>query len=124
MNGLAGSMRDQLRNMFRVRRERRVERRGARPRIGVGVVRGDVRLTIHAGMSDELWQWLLEHDWREVTFRPDRRRYREIPTSWVTRLIDCNPEDRAAVMTVAISKAAYKPAANDPTVLPSYVQRK
>jgi hypothetical protein len=52
-------------------------------------------MTIQAGFSDELWRWLLEQGWREVTHRPDRRHYRAVPASCVTELIDAPAEERA-----------------------------
>ncbi len=80
-------------------------------------------MTIQAGMSDELWVWLLEQGWREPTYRPDRRRYREVPSTWVTRLIDSAPEARARVLDAAVAKASHRPALRDPAAVPSYVKR-
>jgi hypothetical protein len=50
-------------------------RRSAKPRIGARIVQveSDVRLTVQAGLSDELWIWLLDRGWRVVTHRSDRR---------------------------------------------------
>jgi hypothetical protein len=44
-----------------------------------------------------------------VTHRPDRRRYREISWSRVTRLIDCDPAYRERVLTEAIWDAECRP---------------
>ncbi len=80
-------------------------------------------MTVQAGMGDELWQWLLDQGWRELTYRPDRRRYREVPAAWVTRLIDAMPEMRAQLLEAAATKASRRPTLGDPTALPSYVVR-
>lgn len=112
-----------LRILLRMRRERALPRRTGKPAIGATIILGDLRITVQAGLSDELWAWLLDEGWRELTYRPDRRRYREIPSSWVTRLIDSLPEMRPRVMEAAISRASLRPTLGDPNVLPSYVSR-
>jgi hypothetical protein len=106
-----------------LRRDRALPRRSGKPPIGACVVSGDLRMTIQAGLSDECWIWLLDEGWRELTYRPDRRHYREVPSSWVTRLIDALPEARPMVLTAAVSKASTRPTLGDPSALPSYVVR-
>ncbi|HEX7156547.1 MAG TPA: hypothetical protein VF229_04980 [Burkholderiaceae bacterium] len=78
---------------------------------------------MQAGLSDDLWQWLLERDWRELVYRPDRRRYREIPARWVTLLYDADVEQRERVLAAGISKASWKPLLGDPSAMPTYVVR-
>jgi hypothetical protein len=109
MNTIADSLRDQVRNLFRVRRVRRLPRRGSKPRIGASIFRDDVRMTVAAGMTDELWLWLLDHNWREAAFRPDRRRYREVPSGVVRRLVDADYNDRLRIIMEAVDGAAWKP---------------
>lgn len=108
MPSLAGAVRDRLRTMLKIRKPRSLPRRGPKPGVGAKIFRDDVRMTVQAGMSHELWRWLQEQGWREVLFRPDRRRYRDVPTAWVTRLIDCAPEERATVLDAAIARAVYR----------------
>ena len=98
-----------LRGLLRRPRERALARRGAKPAIGAPIVRQDVRMAVQAGMSDQLWTWLLEQGWRESNFHPDRRRYRDIPSAWVTRLTDAPPEHYARVLDKAIEKAVVRP---------------
>ena len=112
-----------LRGMLRMRTQRALPRRTGKPSIGATIVYGDLRITVQAGLSDEMWVWLLDCGWRELTYRPDRRRYREIPSSWVTRLIDALPETRPMVMEAAVTRASLRPTLGDPNVLPSYVTR-
>lgn len=120
---LVDSFRDLIRGVLRVRKERAVPRRSSKPAIGACLIKDDLRMTVQAGLGDELWQWLLEQGWRELTYRPDRRHYREIPASWVTRLIDALPDQRAQLMAGAVTRARGRPKAGDPTALPSYVLR-
>lgn len=121
---MVGFMQRVTRRVLGVQQVRAVPRRGPRPAIGAYVVREDVRMVVQAGLGDELWDWLLENGWRELTYRPDRRRYREIPGSWVTRLIDALPETRGELMRTAITRATSRPTLGDPDSLPSYIVRK
>jgi hypothetical protein len=117
------SLRNWWRGLLHLRQDRALPRRSSKPSIGATIIAGDLRITIQAGLSDELWVWLLDEGWRELTYRPDRRHYREIPSSWVTRLIDAEPETRPLVMDAAVAKASLRPTLGDPNVLPSYVVR-
>ena len=45
-------------------------------------------MTIQAGVTDELWEWLMERGWRELRYAPDRRHYRVVPAVRVTKLLD------------------------------------
>jgi len=73
----------------------------------VHVIEG-LRLTVQAGMSDELWLWLMDHGWRVVSHRPDRRQYRDLPSSWVTRLIDSLPAEREKLIAKASAEAEIR----------------
>lgn len=108
MPGLTDAVRDRLRTMLKIRKPRSLPRRGPKPGVGAKNFKDDVRMTVQAGMSHELWRWLQERGWREVLFRPDRRRYRDVPTAWVTRLIDCTPEERTSVLDAAMARAVYR----------------
>jgi hypothetical protein len=101
------SIRNRVRALIGRQQPRQLPRRGPKPRIGSHIVHVEsgLRLTVQAGLSDELWLWLLDRDWRVVSYRPDRRRYREIPGSWVTLLIDSDPVSREKLMAEAISNA-------------------
>jgi hypothetical protein len=115
-------VRNWVRSLFGIKKPRALPRRGAKPAIGSCVVCGDLRMTVQAGLSDELWSWLLDRGWRELTYRPDRRRYRELPSVWVTRLIDTLPEMRPQVLTVAAQRASLRPTVGDGSSLPPYIE--
>jgi hypothetical protein len=102
------SLRDRLRSLLKVdKRKRKLPRRSVKPRIGVYVVnvKHGVRLLVQAGMSDELWQWLMDQGWRVEPHRPDRRQYLDVPPSFVTRLIDSDPAGRKKLMIEAVRNA-------------------
>lgn len=104
-------IRNRLRSLIGERYQRKLPRRSAKPRIGTSIihVEAGLRLVVQAGMSDELWLWLLDWGWRVVTVRPDRRRYRDIPGSWVTILIDSDPTSREKLFPKAIEDAQSRP---------------
>lgn len=103
-------VRDRVRTLLKIRVQRGMSCSGSRPALGARVCRDDVRMTIQAGMSDGLWRWLLSQGWREVTFRPDRRRYRDIPAAYVTRLIDAAADERERILKAAVANATLRPA--------------
>lgn len=117
-------IRNQARNLLGLRRNRKPGRVGPKPRIGSHAVFQDVRITVQAGLTEELWSWMVEQGWREAIFRPERRRYREVPASYVTRLIDSVPEERPRILATALEKAVNKPTVGDPEALPAYLKRR
>jgi hypothetical protein len=106
-----------------LQKERRLPRRGGKPSIGTAIVCSDLRMVVQAGFSDDLWNWLLSQNWRELTYRPDRRRYRELSSPSVMRLIDAPPELRAAELEAAAGQATLRRASSKAD-LPSYVLRR
>jgi hypothetical protein len=116
------SLRNRVRGILNVRSPRAMPSRGPKPAIGRQIAFGDVRITVQAGFSDELWLWLLEHGWRELRYRPDQRRYRDVPASCVTELIDASEEERQAALEAAKDRASKRPVLGQPDV-PSYIAR-
>ena len=78
-------------------------------------------MAVPAGLTDELWHWLLESGWREITYRPDRRLYRDIPSSLVHALIDAPSEFRQRVLEEAQTRAAVRPSVHRPGGMASYI---
>lgn len=117
------SLHDRFRGFLRFRIERTPPRRGPKPAIGAYVVCGELRMTIQAGVTDELWEWLMEQGWRELRYAPDRRHYLVVPAPCVTRLIDAPEEQRPIALSVAVSHASLRPIIGDPNALPSYLVR-
>lgn len=105
MLGVAVSLRDGLRNMLKIRVERSLPRRTGRPPVGARIFCADVRMTVQAGLSLDLWNWLQDEGWRRVNYKPDRRAYYQVPAAWVTRLIDAPPEQRAIILHTALKAA-------------------
>ncbi len=108
---LGHQLRDQIRTFLKIRKARQLSRfnpEALKPRIGSHIVRGEIRMTVQAGLTDELWAWLGSQGWREPEVFPDRRHYRDIPASWVTRLFDAQPEYRVKMLVAGVSRATVR----------------
>jgi hypothetical protein len=117
------SLRNRVRGFLHVRSERARPARGPKPAIGRQIALGSVRMTVQAGFSDELWLWLLDQGWRELRYRPEQRRYRDVPASCATELIDAAQDERPAALEAALERAAMRPVAGDPGTVASYIAR-
>lgn len=104
---------DGLRTLFNVRKERKRGPKGPKPRLGAKVSLHDVRMTVQSGLSDELWEWLQDLGFREVTFSPDRRRYRDLPPSLVACLYDAPRENWRPLLKQAIRESSVRPSTNN-----------
>lgn len=110
-------IRNRLRTLLRIRQQRQLLPAGPKPSTGARIFFEDLRMTVHAGMSDALWLWLLNRGWREITYRPDRRRYNDISSQWVTRLYEAAAPDRGRVLLAAKEAARAQAApASEPDV--------
>jgi hypothetical protein len=108
MASFGAGVRDRLRTLLNIRKPRKIRRRGPRPSVGARIFVDDVRMTVQAGMTVELWGWLQTQGWREVLFKGDRRKYRDISTDWAMQLIDAPPERREEVLAQAIENAVAR----------------
>ena len=104
----AAAVRDRLRTLLNIRKNRNAQRRGPRPSVGARIYNDDVRMTVQAGMTVDLWSWLQSQGWREVLFKGDRRRYRDVSTEMAMELIDAPPERREEVLAQAIENAVAR----------------
>jgi hypothetical protein len=101
-----------IRSLLGIRKRRGLPPTGPKPHPGARVCSGDVRFKMPAGMSDALWQWLSALGWREITLRPDRRRYMDISEAWAQRLCEAQPQQWPQVVldaTVAARARAPHP---------------
>jgi hypothetical protein len=113
MVAVAIKLQNKIRNLLGIRRARVTPRRTSRPpSVGARIFCEDLRMSVQIGLDRELWRWLQDQGWREVTARPDRRTYRDISSRWMTQLIDAAPEQREAVLQRAIEDARA-PATSD-----------
>lgn len=88
------------------KKEQQRRREAAKPAIGATVCCAGLRMTVQAGLSEDLWQWLVKLGWRELKPRENRLHFKPLPTSLVTRLFDCPADDRERILLAAIRQAA------------------
>ena len=89
------------------RSEQQRARAASRPAVGATLCCAGLRMTVQAGMSDDLWQWLVRLGWRELQPRENRLQFRPLPTSLVTHLFDGPPADRDRVLLAAIRHSGH-----------------
>ena len=90
-------------------------REANKPPIGATICCAGLRISVQAGMSDDLWRWLVSLGWRELGPKENRLRLKPLPTALVTRLFDSQPEERERVLMNAIRQATRKPSSKPAT---------
>lgn len=88
------------------KKEQLRRREASKPAIGATLCCAGLRMTVQAGLGDDLWQWLVKLGWRELQPRENRLNFKPLPTALVTRLFDCPADDRERVLLAAIRQAA------------------
>lgn len=83
-------------------------REASKPPIGATICCAGLRITVQAGLSDELWHWLVSLGWRELGPKENRLRLKPLPTTLVTRLFDAQPDERERLLISAIRQATRK----------------
>lgn len=78
---------------------------GPKPRMGATLCCAGLRMTVQAGMTDEMWQWLASLGWRELRNGENRLHYRALSSLLVNRLYDVAPDDRQKILLLAIKEA-------------------
>jgi len=100
---------DDIRTLLKIRQKRTRPRAGFRPRVGATIFMDDFRIVVQAGLSEALWNWLVQAGFREVTYSPDRRLYRDVPPSLVTRLYGAPAEEWEELLMLALREASKRP---------------
>lgn len=88
------------------KKEQQRRRVASKPAIGATLCCAGLRMAVQAGLSDDLWHWLVKLGWRELQPRENRLHFKPLPTTLVTRLFDCQEEDRERILLAAIRQAA------------------
>jgi hypothetical protein len=87
----------------------RIKVAAPKPRMGATLCCAGLRMTVQAGLTDEMWEWLGAIGWRELRSGENRLHYRALSTSLVNRLYDVDPDDRQKVLLLAIREATRPP---------------
>jgi hypothetical protein len=101
--------------LARLKREE-LRRLARRPHVGATIYCADLRMSVQAGMSVDLWRWLVGRGWRELDDLARRNRLRALPSSAVTALFDAAPERWEDLLTRAMGQAIRKPTIETPAI--------
>jgi hypothetical protein len=91
------------------RKREELRRVSMKPRMGATIFCADLRMSVQAGMSDDLWRWLASRGWRELDDLAQRQRLRALPSAAVMQLFDAVPERWEDLLAKAIKLAIRKP---------------
>lgn len=88
-----------------VRREAAKLPRRRMPTMGTTLCCNQFRLTVPAGLSRDLWQWLSAQGWYELGAGENRYKFRALPSNVVAALVDASPDDREKLLALAMRRA-------------------
>lgn len=100
-------VRNTVRNLFNIRKKRRVPPVGTKPSVNSHICRGNVKMRVTHELDDRLWQWLALQNWRKITVPDDRRRYRHLPDKAFRMLLRAPVEelgDTHRMLLAAVSR--------------------
>jgi hypothetical protein len=83
--------------------------RGPVPARGAKANLHEFRLHVKVALTEELWDWLQDRGFREITYSPDRRRYRDLPPSLVSTFLDAPNRNWGRILKEAMAEAAKRP---------------
>jgi hypothetical protein len=82
-----------------------------KPAIGATICCSGMRMSVQAGLSDDLWHWLVSLGWRELAPGENRLQLKPLPTTLVTKLFDAQPTEWERVLMNAIRQITRRPSA-------------
>lgn len=85
-----------------------------KPPIGATICSSGLRITVQAGLSDDLWRWLVAVGWRELEAGENRLQLKRLPTSLVTKLFDAQPQERERILANAIRSVTRSKSSKTP----------
>ncbi len=91
------------------RKREELRRASMKPSIGATIFCADLRMSVQAGMSMDLWRFLASHGWRELDDPSRRLRLRALPSSAVMQLVDAPAERWEELLARAIKMAIKNP---------------
>ena len=80
-----------------------------KPAIGATICCSGMRMSVQAGLSDDLWHWLVSLGWRELAPGENRLQLKPLATTLVTKLFDAQPIERERVLMNAIRQITRRP---------------
>lgn len=90
-------MKDLLRTLFSIRKDRRPAPVGPLPPVGALILRGALKMAVTQPVPRDLWDWLVLSGWRNMPVKTDRRKGMRLPDEALKALIDAAPQQRNQV---------------------------
>ena len=87
-------LKDMLRTLVGIRKERQLLPATEKPQIGSNIVRENLRIRLKYPITDDQWEWLIDIGWRTIDMRKNRRRYINVPDKAVIRLLEAGEVER------------------------------
>jgi len=100
------SLKNTIRNVLNIRKERALTPAGPKPQIGSSIVRERLRIRLKYHITSEQWEWFSDHGWRTVDMRTNRREYTSVPDKVLVKLLDIEGEAREALHARLFRKSA------------------
>jgi hypothetical protein len=88
------SLKNTIRNVLNIRKERQLPPPDLKPQIGSSIVRERLRIRLKYHITAEQWDWFTDHGWRVVDMRTNRREYTSVPDKVLVKLLDLEGEAR------------------------------
>jgi hypothetical protein len=91
---LLSKLKDKLRSLAGIRKERQLPPIGEKPPIGSNIVREKLRMRLKYPVTDELWKFMSSMGWRAIDMRYNKRRYTMVPDKVLLKLIKADEIER------------------------------
>lgn len=99
-------LKNTIRNVLNIRKERSLAPVGPMPQIGSSVVRDRLRIRLKYPITSEQWDWFTAQGWRTVDMRTERREYTSVPDKIVLKLLEKQGADRDALHMRLVKKTS------------------
>ncbi len=107
------SIKNTIRNVLNIRKERALPPAGPKPQIGSSIVRDRLRIRLKYHVTVEQWEWFVSRGWRTVDMRTNRREYTNVPDKVLLKLLDLEGEERETLHQRLFKKADAARAARE-----------
>jgi len=99
-------LKNTIRNVLNIRKERSIAPPGPMPQIGSSVVRERLRIRLKYPITREQWDWFTAHGWRTVDMRTERREYTSVPDKILVKLLEKTGAERDALHLRLVKKTS------------------
>ena len=95
---LLRQLKDRIRTMMGVRRQRQLLPAHGKPSLGGSIVKDRFRIRLKHPIDDDMWNWLCDTGWRAMPVNNNRRKYTIVSEKAFERLIKAEPDQRAPLL--------------------------